>query len=202
MRSLFAGTTDYSPQSFDDLLLDLEAWAKNLKETSAFLPANIKKLKESKYWDKVDIDFQNILHYSIKFYDTSIGEITEILGELQEEIRPDHITRIHRLCQTASKLSLRYGRIWHQEYHDKEYGNKDFRAVEELYEQGRSMAIDMMDLSNLAARLGDFVGKKNRKKPKTRHDSDVFELKPNFYGLGVNLKELIKKFIKTKKNQN
>jgi len=197
-RSLFAGMTDYSQQSFEDMILDLKIWIKNLKEVSDLFPANIQRLKESKYWDKVNVDFQILLHYSIKFYDTSIREISEIVKEIQEEVRLDHIARIRRLYKTASELNRDYGRIWHQNYRHKEYGNKDFKLIEDLYEQGRNMAIDMADLSNLAGRLEDFVGKKAKPKRKVQPGIDMLELKPNFFGLGINLNEVIKKFIKRK----
>ena len=197
-RSLFAGMTDYSHQSFEDMILDLKIWIKNLKEVSDLFPANIQKLKESQYWDKVNADFQMLLHYSIKFYDTSIREISEMVKEIQEEVRSDHIARIRRLYKTASELDRDYGRIWHQNYRHKEYGNKDFKLVEDLYAQGRDMAIDMRDLSNLAARLEDFVGKKAQPKRKAQPGINLLELKPNFFGLGINLNELIKKFFKRK----
>lgn len=170
-RSIFAGFTDYSHQSFKDIVMDLQIWIKNLMEVSDFLPTNIQKLKESKYWDSVNANFQSLVQYSIKFYDTSIQEISEIAKEIQEEVRPNHIVRIRSLYKTASELDLRYGRVWYREDWRKEYGDKDFKVVEKLYQQGRSMAIDMGDLSNLAARLEDFVGKKVKPKQNPRFSS-------------------------------
>ena len=170
-RSIFAGFTDYSHQSFKDIVMDLQIWIKNLMEVSDFLLTNIQKLKESKYWDSVNANFQSLVRYSIKFYDTSIQEISEIAKEIQEEVRSDHIVRIRSLYKTASELDLRYGRVWYREGWDKEYGDKDFKVVEKLYQQGRSMAIDMRDLSNLAARLEDFAGKKIKLKQNPRFSS-------------------------------
>jgi len=195
-RSLIAGTSDYSHQSFDDMVSDLKTWVKDLRQTSNTLKINVRKLKALKYWDKIPIDFTALIQYSIKFYNTSIQEIFEIVKEIQEEVRSDHVNRIRTLGKTASKLNLGYGEIWHQKYGNKEYNNKYFKLVEELYKEGRGMAIDMIDLSNLAARLEDFIGKKTKSKQKAWYD--IFELKPNILGLGINFNKLIEKFVKKK----
>ena len=163
-RGIFAGMTNYSHQSFDDMVSDLRSWIRSLEEVNSILQNTIEKLKQSGYWGKVNIDFQNLILYAIKFYDTSIREITEIIHEISEEVKLHHVTRIKRLYETASGLNLDYGRVWNQRYLKKEFGTKDFNDVEELYRQGRDMVADMMDLSNLALRLEDFVGKKAKKK--------------------------------------
>jgi hypothetical protein len=196
---MIAGMTDYSHQTFDDMFLDLQVWIKNLEEVTTIISKNIRKLKELEYWKKVDSDFQGIVQYSLKFYDTSIKEISEILSEIQQEVKVHHVKRIRNLYKTATDLDIRYGEIWHNRYEDKDYDNKNFRLVEELYEQGRGMAIDMRDLSNLAGRLEDFVGRKGKIKTKIGDNVDMLELKPNFFGLGINLNEVIRKFIRRKR---
>lgn len=201
-RGLFAGGTDYSHQSFEDILTDLNQWVKSLKDTSAKLRDNIEKLEESGYWKNVDQDFINLIHYSIKFYNTSIQEITEILEDMKGEVRPHHVTRLNALYKAASQLDINYGKIWHQEYKNKEYGNKQFMLVEEMYSEGRGMAIDMRDLSNLSSRLRDFIGKKSiigKSDGDKQQNIDLLELKPNLFGLGINLNEFIKRFFKRKK---
>jgi hypothetical protein len=201
VRGLFAGGTDYSHQSFEDILTDLGQWVTSLKETSDNLRNNIKKLEISGYWKKVDPDFTYLIHYSMKFFDTSIQEFSEILEDIKKEVRPDHIRRLNALYKAASRLDIDYGRIWHQEYKNKEYGNKEFIFVEKIYSEGRSMAIDMRDLSNLSSRLRDFIGKKSidNLNGDSQENIDLLELKPNIFGLGINLNELIKRLFKRKK---
>lgn len=194
-RSMIAGMTDYSNQSFEDMILDLEEWIQNLKEVAEALPRNVQRLKELQYWEKVDPNFQGLVGYSIKFFETSIKEFSDIVKEIKQEVRVDHVTRIRGLCKTAIDLDFDYGRIWHQKYQDKEYGDTRFSLVEGLYQQGRLMAIDMRDLCNLADRINDFVGKKSEQKPDAM---DMLELKPNFFGMGINLNELINKFFRKK----
>lgn len=163
-RGMVAGGTDYSHQSLKDIETDLDTWIINLKDTSEILHLNIESLTESGYLQKVDPDFTSLVHYSMKFFTTSIQEISEILADIQHEVRLDHVTRLRALGETARQLNVDYGQTWHREYKNKEYGNKDFALVEKMYGEGRDMAGDMIDLSNLSSRLEDFIGRKPKGK--------------------------------------
>jgi hypothetical protein len=159
-RALIAGMTDYSHQSFRDIVRDLEHWVTSLNEVRNYLKANLRKLEESGYWETVIFELKAIFQYAIKFYDTSIKEINEILSEIQVEVQSHHISRLRRLSECAVNLNIEYGRIWHQEYIDKDYGEQNFMILENMYAEGRQMAVDMLDLSRAVERLTDFVGKK------------------------------------------
>ncbi len=159
-RSLLAGMTDYSHQSLRDIVRDLGSWVATLNKVQTSLESNLRKLEESGYWETVIFEVKSIFQYAIKFYDTSIKEINEILGEIQVEVQSHHISRLRRLSECAVKLNIEYGRVWHQEYIYKDYGEPNFRILESMYAEGRDMAVDMLDLSGVVARLTDFVGKK------------------------------------------
>jgi hypothetical protein len=195
-RSLLAGFTNYKHQSFKDMLLDLEDWISMLNEAKGSIESNIQELKNNNYWESVYSDFRLLMLKTFKFFETSIDELGEILSDIKSEVRNDHVNRIRRLSRTAEDLDDDFGRIWANEYPKKNYGDKNFNFVEELYEEGRGMVLDMLDLSNLAERLEDFIGRKQNK---------VLRLKPEFYGLGIDLKQvftkgwrLIKKILKLK----
>ena len=68
-KGLLAGMTDYSHQSFEDIIHDLEAEKRN---TSLFLDKikkNVQKANENSYWDNsVPFDFKNIVAYSIDLF--------------------------------------------------------------------------------------------------------------------------------------
>lgn len=158
-RGLIAGSTDYSHQTFEDMMLDLNEWIENLHNVQTLFNENIKKLKEVDYWKKVDCSFQSLVYYSLKFFITAESEISAISKEIQSEVKPHHIARIRKLYVTSAELDDDFGRIWHREYKDKEYGEEYFDLVEDLYGEGRDMAVDMRDLSNLVGRLEDFIGR-------------------------------------------
>ena len=163
-RSLMAGMTDYSHQSLEDMVADLQGWVKNLTQVCEVLEEGEAQLQEKDYWKKVSYTVKGNFGYSWKFFKTSIEEITTILADFADEIEANHITRIRSLAKTAKNLDRDFAIEWHQEAWErhKDYGNPDFDIVEKMYAEARGMAADMLDLSNLASRLEDFVGKKGK----------------------------------------
>ena len=162
-RSSIAGTTDYSHQTLEDILNDLDEWLRNLKFVQDFLKEHLQILQENGYWDDVIGELKSLLRYAMKFYDTSTKEITDIRREVEVEVQQHHVSRLNRLYGTANELNLEFGRVWHQELKQKDYGNENFEILEGMYARGRDMAVDMLDLSNTVERLADYVGKKGVK---------------------------------------
>jgi hypothetical protein len=160
-KGLLAGMTDYNHQSFEDILEDLE---KERKSTIAFkdqIQENIDKLTNNGYWaNSVPFDFKNIVVYSLRHYKTVISELTDIEKDLQNEVQQNHLKRLRKLATVAQEINVDIGRIWHQQYDNKEYGNDDFRIVENIYGDTRDMAVNLLDIENIAERLDDFIGKK------------------------------------------
>ena len=160
-KDLIGGMTDYSHQSFDDIIKDLDHEFRNI---SAFIDAiekNINSLQDSGYWqDRVLYDFKTIVDYSLKHYKTSQKELEEIKDEIQKEVQVHHCKRLGRISSVAHDINIDIGKIWHQEYHNKEYGKSEFNLVETIYADTRDMAVNLLDISNVSERLKDFIGKK------------------------------------------
>ena len=159
-RSMLAGMTDYRHQTFEDMLSDLQEWVNSLEQTISIMNENIEMLEEVGYWDEVPYDFKATVEYSLTFYKTSVEEIKDMLLEFGKEVKSGHVVRIKKLSKVAWELNRRFGTDWNRNYGKKEYGKDEFKLVEKVYQEGRNMAADMLDLSNLAERLEDFVGTK------------------------------------------
>ena len=160
-RGLLAGSTDYSHQTFRDILDDLNEWKTSLINTTSDINTLLLNLQNSGYWSRVPDDFSILTMYAIRFFETSLEELGGITKELGIEVQDNHISRINSLAKTAGKLSRDFGQTWNREYGPKDYGEPNFNNVEEIYRLGRGMAVDMVDLSNVAARLKDFLGMKS-----------------------------------------
>lgn len=159
-KGLLGGMTDYSHQSFNDIVTDLENEHRNVTNFIKTIEGNIAKVKINGYWDKkVPPDFEGIVAYSLKHYKTAQEELTEISKEIQNEVRDHHCKRLQRLSTVAAEINVNIGKIWHQQYDRKEYGNPEFRIVEKIYSDTRDMAVNLLDISNIAERLNDFIGK-------------------------------------------
>lgn len=93
-RAMMVGMTDYSHQSFEDMVVDLRDWVNSLTQVCETLVRSEAQLKEKDYWTKIGYDVQACFGYSLKFFKTSIEEINLILKDFQEEIQDNHVTRI------------------------------------------------------------------------------------------------------------
>ena len=161
-RGLLAGMTDYSHQTFQDILGDLDDWKTSLLDTTNFIQTTIKQLEDNGYWSNVPFNMKALVAYALRFFDTCYAEIDDIRKKLEIDVQHHHIVRLQSLAKTAHDLDLDFGKVWHREYDLKDYGNPNFTKVEKVYAQGRGMAADMFDLSNVAARLEIFLGMKSR----------------------------------------
>jgi hypothetical protein len=159
-KGLLGGMTDYSHQSFTDIVADLEKEQKNVTAFINAIEENIAKVESSDYWNsKVPSNFIMIVSYSLKHYKTAQEELAEISNEIQNEVREHHCKRLQRLSSVADEINKDIGKIWHQQYDNKDYGNADFQIVENIYCDTRDMAVNLLDTSNIASRLNDFIGK-------------------------------------------
>src|SRR5262249_14753676 len=137
-RSLIAGATDYSRQSFDDMISDLKDWLKGLSETIEIFNAGIATIRESTTWDSVSDDMKILILQSLQFYETTYKEIYEILEEMQIEVQSHHTSRLKSLSKTAGKLNDDYGEIWNASYTQKDRRHPEYKTIQTFYIEGRS----------------------------------------------------------------
>lgn len=156
---MIAGTTDFTHQSLDDVVEELKDRLADLDYVKNLMEGHRQTLIDNGYWETVDADFRGLIGYSLKFYSTSIKELTDILLDARTKIELHHVNRIRRLYETANELNMTFGRVWHR-YVRKEYGTENFTLLERIYSRGRDMSVNMLDLGNVAFRLNDFVGTK------------------------------------------
>jgi len=65
--------------------------------------------------------------------------------------------------------------------------------LDHIYAETRDQIIDYQDLSNVRYRLQALVGIPPETEREAMKDIDALELKPNFFGLGINLNHIIKR---------
>ena len=68
-RGIFAGDTDYTRQSFDEMIADIKNWAKSISNTQDFFQKNLKLLKKERYLDSnVPDDFKILISRTTCIY--------------------------------------------------------------------------------------------------------------------------------------
>jgi len=159
-RSGIAGMTDYSHQSFNDILIDLQNSEKLVVEVIEVIESNIQKLEINGYWTKMPFNFKSIIGYSIKHFKTTQEELKNIQDEIQKAVQPHHIKRLQRIATVGSQINIDIGKYWNDDFErHKNYDEPEFQQIEEIYGNCRDMAVSLLDLDNMANRLKDFVGK-------------------------------------------
>lgn len=175
-KGLIGGMTDYSHQSFNDIISDLESEKVNTVAFITMIEKEIEKANENRYWDnKVPYDFKSIVAYSLKHYRTTVTELGEIAEEIKNEVQEHHCRRLQRIYNVADEINVEIGQVWNLKYNEKikDYGEKDFRHVEEVYCNTRDMAVNLLDISNIASRLKDYIGKINNNMEKKNKIGDL-----------------------------
>jgi len=163
-KGLFAGMTDYSHQSFDDIIDDLKKEIETIDFFVDKVNQNLNEVQESGYWnDNVPTDFKSIIGYALRLYNTTKSEFNDIIADIQFEVAEHHCRRLNKIAETAQEVNVDIGQVWHRKYDNKEYGNDDFRKVENIYGFTRDVAANLTDTYNIAERLKDFIGKSNKR---------------------------------------
>jgi hypothetical protein len=158
---LFAGMTDYSHQSISDIIEDLDFQYRNISAYIEMIEKNKAILESNKYWqENVPFSFKGIAEYALKHYKTTQEELGEVKIEIGELVEEHHVKRIGNIAKVAHEINIDIGQIWHRDYPNKNHGSKNFRIVERIYADTRDMAVNMLDCSNIAERLKDFIGRK------------------------------------------
>ena len=191
VRSLLADMTDYSHQSLTDMIEDLKNWVLNLTETVEHIERTDNILEQKGYWTQPGTSIiRNEFARAYKLFKTSIEELNEVLAASQIEIEENHVSRVRRLGQVASKKNLDLEHTWNNDpwaaYCD--YDDSNFRLAEALYIDSAGMTADMVDLQNLADRLKDFVGR--RAVPASATQTPLLSLVPNDFVDASRLEEL------------
>ena len=163
-KGLFAGMTDYNHQSFDDIISDLKSEIETIDFFVEKVKQNLTEVQESGYWNEnVPTNFKSIIGYALRHYNTAKSEFNDIAEDIQFEVAEHHCKRLNKVAKTAHEINVDIGQIWHRQYDNKEYGNEDFRKVENIYGFTRDVAANLMDIYNIAERLEDFIGKSNKR---------------------------------------
>ena len=159
-RADTAGMTDYSHQSLEAILKDLSNWLIALKEMMTYLENNSQKLVDNGYWEDINGDFKWIFARANRFYATALTEIEEIKEQLSIEVQSNHVTRLNRIGITSHEIYMDWSDVWVNDVKPKQYGNPNFIILENLCNRSGDMAADLLDLSNVADRLKDYIGRK------------------------------------------
>ena len=103
-KGIIGGMTDYSHQSFDDILTDLNEERKRTSSFRGEIVKNVNILKANSYWESyVPFNFKCQVEYAIKHYDTVIVELKDIHKDINNEVKEHHVKRLQKISTTAQE---------------------------------------------------------------------------------------------------
>lgn len=160
-QGIFGGATSYEEQSLQDILDDIVGWIQYTTDNKSFILSQKSIVEKSGFWDKIAFDFQLTILSTISYFDTIIFDLNIIKTAFTgNRITEKEVKLLRNIGVKAISYNHEYGRTFREDKRDwHDYGNPDFREVEEIYGRGRDYFVTMQDASNAAARLEDYMEK-------------------------------------------
>jgi hypothetical protein len=192
-RSPFAGDTNYMGASLEDIVAHLKDWRKSTQDTIEILKKYRPQILEKREgFDNPDsiVDF---IDYFINRLERYLNDFDRLIRELPLSVEERHVELIKRLADYSKALDDTCV-DFKQDHIRSGIKNERMRPlVDVIYSEARSQAIDYQDLFNVASQLKTFIGTRNESGQVSIDDVDALELKPNVFGIGVNVNHLIKR---------
>lgn len=75
----------------------------------------------------------------------------------RDQLTLREVNLIKKIGINASEYNSEFGRSFKEDSRWKEYGNEDFKIVENMYAKGRDYFVTLQDALNISARLSDYI---------------------------------------------
>jgi hypothetical protein len=188
-RSLFAGDTDYTGVSLEDIVEHLGRWRDALDSDLQFLANVRRRLAALEPLDANEV--KNGLEYLDYFADLFArysADIARLERELPSGALPRHVQLTRQLYQ-SSRSEEQLCVLFKQRHYLDALRDEDRvqNTLAEIYRVTRDEVINLRDLSNVVPRLETYVGSEALQPASARSAVNALELKPNVFGIGVNL---------------
>jgi hypothetical protein len=133
----------------------------------------------------------DFIDHFLELFTLYVGDFDRLMIELPDGARETHldiILQIRRRSAREEDLCI----LFSHDHINHPIKDESVRwLLDGVYREVRWTLIDYWDLGNLVSRLKTFVGSVPSKP--ILHDTDVLELKPNVFGIGLNLNHLIRR---------
>lgn len=202
-RSLTVGSTDFTGVDLDEIIEHLKQWDKDTIETID----RLNEYKRTVFAEKELLDApDNICSYInwfLDMFDRYSGEFKRLIAELPIGVEQRHCEALVQLAEKAKEAD-RLCVNFQREHFERKLKDERLQRplIDRIYGDSRDQVLDYLDLDNLSYRLKALIGARLSPSTVTKDDISAFELKPNVFGIGINLNYIIKRcfdFFKGKK---
>jgi hypothetical protein len=198
MRSAIQCGTDYTGVPLEDIYQHLSEW----KETTQELLRNLEDyrlqvMKNEKRIDHADEVLDFIL-FSSDLFTRFLGDYDRLLAEIPSGVTEAHVEII---SQMVKRSDYHKGACvqFKKDHIAKNLRDESIRPLlDRIYADTGNEIVNYSDLHNVIPRLRTYVGSKIESGGSglSVDDAEALELKPNVFGIGLNLNYIIKRISK------
>jgi hypothetical protein len=192
-RSIMAGMTDYTGVPVEDITAHIADWH---RETTTVIEA-LRSYKTQVQNSASSFDSPRAilayLDYFIDLFRRYASEFARLEEELPVSIEQRHVATVANLYKSACHEE-NYCRDFERKHIERELKDELLRPLlDSIYQDTAGMLADYWDLSNLVPRLESLSGSRRDTGQVDEGMLDALELKPNFFGLGVNFNLILRR---------
>ncbi len=152
---------DHSYLSIVDIGNQLSGWPLMLAGTLAFLEADKQELVTNLYWENVNKDIRSIFIHSCSFFKTAITDINEVQNGVENVLQQYHVELLRGLSSKSREINAEWNRILKMVYKAEKNRDPNFLILEKMCTRSKDLTVNIMDLSVIADRLDNYVGRKD-----------------------------------------
>jgi hypothetical protein len=192
-----AGMTDYTGVPLDDILEHMRAWRENLATDVVALGNMLARLQALPDGPEKGGGRDHAMYF-VDLLGRYMADFDRLIAEIPTGVRPRHVEMVRQLSDSsrgAEDLCV----LFKQRYRLDMRGDDEpaIALCSEIYVRTREAVIDLLDLSNVLPRLQTYVAEPASVSPSAPL-ADALELKPNMFGLGINLNYIISRLMRRK----
>lgn len=160
-QGAFAGATSYEDQTLEDILEDIKRWIMYSEETLSFFNEIITKLDEEQYYETIPSDLNVLFQTTKRKLATFISDFHIILKSIStDKISKREVDLLKNIGKISIEENKKYKPIYRialEHWSGEQYGDPNFQKIEKLYAEGKDLFGTLMDASNAAERLKDYM---------------------------------------------
>ncbi|KQS23530.1 hypothetical protein ASF99_13575 [Exiguobacterium sp. Leaf187] len=165
-QSIFGGSSEYSDQTLADIIEDLEKWVVFSEETLSLFDKTICELKQNNYYQTVPFNLRAMYERATRKLNTFISDLNVIIKSINaDSIFIRDVNLLNNIGRISILSNHQFGTVYHDivdRWSGANFQDSNFLMIERLYHEGRDVFVSLMDASNAAERLKDYMSDRHQ----------------------------------------
>jgi len=165
-QSIFGGSSEYNDQTLADIIEDLEKWVVFSEETLSLFDKTICELKQNNYYQTVPFNLRAMYERATRKLNTFISDLNVIIKSINaDSIFIRDVNLLNNIGRISILSNHQFGMVYHDivdRWSGANFQDSNFLMIERLYHEGRDVFVSLMDASNAAERLKDYMSNRHQ----------------------------------------